>query len=486
MPQTVGWSFDNTYSRLPENFAVPVKPTRVRKPEVVLLNAKLTSTLGLDLRDVEQASIAEIFSGNTLPEGAAPIAQAYAGHQYGGFTMLGDGRAILLGEQIAPSGERFDIQLKGSGPTPFSRRGDGRAALGPMLREYLISEAMHALGIATTRSLAVVTTGEPVYRESILPGAILTRIAASHIRVGTFEYFAARQDHDGLKQLADYTINRHFPDLASTKNHYVELLRAVIDRQASLIAQWQHVGFIHGVMNTDNVSICGETIDYGPCAFMDTYHPETVFSSIDSQGRYAYENQPRITHWNMVRFAESLLILLDASREQAVEVANEVLQEFPQRFETYWLTGMRKKLGLVNEEPGDRALVDSLLNWMHRNGADFTSTFRNLSDPGWISDLQQSDSDFAAWHASWQERLKRNTVEIPSAIQLMNSTNPAIIPRNHHVEAALTAASRDGDLSLIERLLGALEQPYEEPPEYADLRSVPSDSGCQYQTFCGT
>ncbi len=486
MSRTVGWNFDNSYARLPQSFASQVSPTPVRNPQIALVNDSLATALGLDLTQFDRGSLAAIFAGNLLPEGAVPIAQAYAGHQYGGFTMLGDGRAILLGEQLTPAGERFDIQLKGSGPTPFSRRGDGRAALGPMLREFVISEALHALGIATTRSLAVTTTGEAVYRETVVPGAILVRVAASHIRVGTFEYFAAREDGAGLKQLADYTLQRHYPTLVAAENPYQELLRGVIDRQAALIASWQHIGFVHGVMNTDNVSICGETIDYGPCAFMNAYDPATVFSSIDSQGRYAYGNQPRIGHWNMLRFAESLLPLLDADRATAVNLANAALEEFPQLYENYWLAGMRRKLGLATAQPEDAALIESLLSWMQCGGRDFTETFRKLSDADPLTEAHGADSSWMEWYERWQQRLKQEETPLHVAHQRMNATNPAIIPRNHLVEAALQAASRDGDMAPLERLLSALAQPFDTPEQFGDLRQPPSEPDAHYRTFCGT
>src|SRR3954452_10163485 len=361
----MGWRFDNTYSRLPEVFSVPATPAAARAPRVSILNHRLADELGLDLGAMSLEAAAALFAGQDLPAGSRPIAQAYAGHQYGGFTMLGDGRAILLGEHRTPSGRLVDLQFKGSGRTRFSRGGDGRAALGPMLREYIISEAMAALGIPTTRSLAVVTTGEPVYRESVRRGAILTRVAASHVRVGTFEYLAARGDEANLRVLADYAVGRHYPELADGPGKYLGLSRAVMDRQAALVARWQMVGFIHGVMNTDNVAVTGETIDYGPCAFMNAYDPNTVFSSIDRGGRYAYGNQPATTQWNLARFAEALLPLLDPDQEKAVAVATEALGEFPDLYESHWLAGMRRKLGLQTDEDGDAELIRSLLGWMH-------------------------------------------------------------------------------------------------------------------------
>src|SRR5436190_9588543 len=392
---TIGWRFDNTYARLPDVLFAPARPAPVRTPRVSILNHRLADELGLDFGATSPEAAAALFAGQDLPGGSRPIAQAYAGHQFGGFTMLGDGRAILLGEHRTASGRLVDIQLKGAGQTRFSRRGDGRAALGPMLREYVISEAMSALGIPTTRSLAVVTTGEQVYRASALRGAILTRVAASHIRVGTFEYLAARQDESNLRVLADYAIARHYPELADAPRKYPEFFRAVTDRQASLIARWQLVGFIHGVMNTDNMALSGETIDYGPCAFMDAYDPDTVFSSIDHGGRYAYGNQPGIAQWSLTRLAEAMLPLFDAVTERAVERATASLGRFPALYERYWLDGMRSKLGLFNHEPEDKALADGLLAWMSRKGADFTNVFRSLSRAATAAALASEDADFA-------------------------------------------------------------------------------------------
>src|SRR3954464_2572485 len=423
-PDSVGWRFDNTYARLPDVLFNPASPVAVREPRVAILNHGLADELGLDLGAVPPEAAAALFAGQDLPAGSRPIAQAYAGHQYGGFTMLGDGRAILLGEHRTPSGRLVDIQLKGSGRTRFSRGGDGRAALGPMLREYVISEAMAALGISTTRSLAVVTTGEPVYRESIRRGAVLTRVAASHIRVGTFEY-AARRDGATLRALADYAIARHDPGLIDAPGKYLEFFRAVTDRQASLVARWQLVGFIHGVMNTDNVALSGETIDYGPCAFMNAYDPGTVFSSIDRAGRYAYGNQPGIAQWNLARFAETLLPLLDADQEKAVASAMEVLNEFPAVFERYWLAGMRQKLGLQTDEAGDAELIRSLLDWMQKSRADFTNTFRDLSWEGLPPGDPSRNPDFRTWHSQWQIRLSRDGRPNAEAYAAMQAANPA-------------------------------------------------------------
>jgi uncharacterized protein YdiU (UPF0061 family) len=481
---TVGWRFDNTYARLPEVLFTLARPVPVRAPRVSILNHRLADELGLNLGALSPQEAVALFAGQDLPDGCRPIAQAYAGHQFGSFTMLGDGRAILLGEHRTPAGRLVDVQLKGSGRTRYSRGGDGLAALGPMLREYIISEAMAALGIPTTRSLAVVTTGEPVYRESVRKGAILTRVAASHIRVGTFEYLAARQDESTLRVLADYTIDRHYPELADTPRKYLELFRAVTDRQAALIARWQMVGFIHGVMNTDNMAISGETIDYGPCAFMNTYRPDTVFSSIDYAGRYAYGNQPAIGQWNLARFAETLLPLVDSNPEKAVPLATEVLAEYPALFERYWLAGMRKKLGLQTDEAGDVELIRELLEWMQKSRADFTNTFRALSSEGPPAGERYQGPGFQAWYSRWQHRLRRDG-EPSSAYALMRTVNPAVIPRNHRVEEALSAAEEHDDLSVLHRLLAVLASPYETGPDAAPYQDPPADE-CGYRTFCGT
>jgi len=481
-PNSSGWNFDHSYARLPAMLHEHLEPTPVREPGMVVFNHALAQSLGLNASAL--AEQAAIFAGNELPEGAEPLAQAYAGHQYGHFTGLGDGRAILLGEQITPTGERYDVQLKGSGPTPFSRRGDGRAALGPMLREYIISEAMHALGIPTTRSLAVVTTGEKVFRQESLPGAVLTRIAASHIRVGTFEWAAAHRDQSALQALADHTLQRHYPALVSAEAPYLALLEGVMERQARLIAQWQCVGFIHGVMNTDNVALSGETIDYGPCAFMDAFDPATVFSSIDRNGRYAYGNQPQIAQWNLARLAEALLPLLHADEKQAVELANAAIEGFKTTFEGHWLTGMRAKLGLFTEEAGDRALIESLLTWMKEQKADFTNTFRSLSGTG--KTMLNSGHAFAAWHSQWQQRLSQQPQSADEVQQRMHAHNPVVIPRNHKVEEALAAASERDDLSVMESLLKVLTKPYEDLTGQSEYRAPSGLAPGAYQTFCGT
>lgn len=480
----VGWQFDNTYARLPDDLFAPATPAVVREPRVSILNRRLADELGLNFDSLSPQAAAALFAGQTVPDGSAPIAQAYAGHQYGGFTMLGDGRAILLGEHRTPSGRLVDVQLKGSGRTRFSRGGDGRAALGPMLREYVISEAMAALGIPTTRSLAVVTTGEPVFRNVPLKGAILTRVASSHLRIGTFEY-AARRSEATLRALADYAIDRHYGHLADAPQKYLEFLRAVTIRQAALVAQWCLVGFVHGVMNTDNVAVSGETIDYGPCAFMNAYDPDTVYSSIDHGGRYAYGNQSRIMLWNLARFAESLLPLIDADPNRAVAVATDVLNDFNAHFEREWLAGMRKKLGLQTEEPDDADLVRALLDGMHRSGADFTNSFRELSQDEPAAEGCSRDSDFRAWHARWNDRLSRDGRSPALARAAMRGVNPAVIPRNHRVEEALAAAEERDDLSVLHRLLEVLASPYVEKDAFTQYRDPPDDES-GYRTFCGT
>ena len=484
VPRTSGWRLEHSYAQLPAVFFTHVQPTAVATPKVELLNRKLAEDLGLNVVALERIENAGWFTGNTLPPGALPLAQAYAGHQFGNFVMLGDGRAILLGEQITPSGSRFDIQLKGSGRTPYSRGGDGRAAFGPMLREYIISEAMHALGIPTTRSLAVATTGESVYREEALPGAILTRVAASHLRVGTFEFAAALGEIDNLQRLADYTIRRHYPELVDAEQRHTTLLEEISHRQAALLARWQHIGFVHGVMNTDNMALSGETIDYGPCAFMDAYHPATVFSSIDHNGRYAYANQPRIAHWNLSRLASAMLPLLHTDEEKSVEIANEVLGKFPAMFHAAWLKEFRGKLGLFNEEPGDAELGEALLTVMQEQSLDFTNTFRDLSI-GSPSDALVAEAQFNAWQARWKDRLSRQSQSAREVQALMQRHNPAFIPRNHKVEEALAAATEHGDLRLVTKLLDVLAQPFayhRNFPEYSN----PSPACDGYQTFCGT
>ena len=482
----IGWHFDNSYARLPKSLYAQLCPVPVCAPQVVILNNALAKSLGLDIHKLPAEEAALLFSGTVLPDAAQPIAQAYAGHQFGNFTMLGDGRAILLGEHVTPTGNRFDIQLKGSGQTPFSRRGDGRAALAPMLREYIISEAMHALNIPTTRSLAVVTTGEPVIRETMLSGAILTRVAASHIRVGTFEYAARMEDIEGIKTLSDYAIQRHYPELSEAEDPYLAFLNCVIERQASLVANWMLVGFIHGVMNTDNMAISGETIDYGPCAFMDEYDPNAVFSSIDHHGRYAYSNQPHAAQWNLARFAETLLPLLHPAQEKAVALAEEAIHSFPEIFQNHWLAGMRKKLGLFTEETEDIQLVETLLTWMQKHQVDYTNSFRALASECLPKKTVFNDIVFIEWHARWQARLSRQSKSKKSSFCMMQMSNPAILPRNHRVEEALAAASEYDDYTLVQRLLAAVTNPFVDTPENTDYRIPPAPSERVHQTFCGT
>ncbi len=486
--QRAEWNFDNTYARLPDMFFIRQNPVPVSDPRMILFNLELAVSLGLPANGLSNAEGAEIFAGNRIPPGADPIAQAYAGHQFGHLNMLGDGRALLLGEQITPTGERFDIQLKGSGQTPFSRRGDGRAALGPMLREYIISEAMFRLGIPTTRSLAVVSTGDPVYRETLLPGAVLARVAKSHIRVGTFVYAASVQGgEDGaVRALSDYTIKRHFPHLETDADKYMSFLRAVVDRQASLVAQWMLIGFIHGVLNTDNVAISGETIDYGPCAFMDHYSPTTVFSSIDRNGRYAYGNQPQITAWNLARMAETLLPLLAPRPEEAVEKAKEAIEEFSRRFQLHYETGMRGKLGLTREEEGDPILFSNILSWMENQKADYTNTFRALSSETLLADPQFQVESFQKWLIQWRQRLERQEGTQEQIWRRMEAHNPAVIPRNHRVEEALAGAVENSDFSLVEKLLKALEFPFADSPLHQAYRDPAPAGGERYRTFCGT
>jgi uncharacterized protein YdiU (UPF0061 family) len=482
--------FDNSYARLPERFHVRLAPTPVAAPRLVKLNTALAAELGLDAGQLASPQGVEVLAGNRIAPGSQPIALAYAGHQFGNFVpQLGDGRAILLGEVVDKNGKRRDIQLKGSGPTPFSRRGDGRAALGPVLREYIVSEAMAALGIPTTRSLAAITTGEPVMRETALPGAVLTRVASSHIRVGTFQFFAARGDLEALKLLADHAIARHYPDARSEAEPHRALFDRVIARQAELVAQWMLVGFIHGVMNTDNCSIAGETIDYGPCAFMDTYNPETVFSSIDHGGRYAYINQPRIAHWNLARFGETLLPLLADDSDAALVIANESLGAFPKRYAEALIAGMRRKLGLLGEEEGDDgALAQDLLTAMADGQADFTLTFRRL-DPESDTEVRPlfaNPDAYDAWAVRWRERLAREPRDAATRRAAMRLANPAYIPRNHRVEAALAAAVEREDFAPFEELLKVLARPYEDRAEFAAYAEPPPADQRVYRTFCGT
>jgi uncharacterized protein YdiU (UPF0061 family) len=483
-PDLAGMRFDNSYARLPARFFARLPPTPVAAPRLVKLNTALAAELGLDAGWLASAEGVAVLAGNAVPAGAEPIAQAYAGHQFGGFSpQLGDGRAILLGELIGRDGQRRDLQLKGSGPTPFSRNGDGRAALGPVLREYIISEAMHAFGIPTTRSLAAVTTGETVRRETELPGAVLTRVAASHVRVGTFQYFAARQDVEALRLLADHVIARHHPQAAAAPNPYRGLLEAVIAAQAELVARWMLVGFIHGVMNTDNMTISGETIDYGPCAFMDGFDPAQVYSSIDYGGRYAFGNQPRIALWNLTRLAEALLPLLDEDQDRAVAIAKEALGGFGPRFDAAWEGGLARKIGLTPRE-GDTALVDDLLRRMAAQKADWTLTFRGLAD-GTARAQFGDPAAFDEWDAAWRARLAEEGATPSDRAAAMRAVNPAFIPRNHQVERAL-AAAMGGDLAPFETLLAVLARPFEDQPEAADYALPPKEEERVLATFCGT
>jgi len=481
---TIGWHFNNTYSKLSDSFKEKIKPIPVNSPELVILNESLASELNLDFSKIDKNKLSKIFSGNSLPNGSNSIAQAYAGHQFGHFTMLGDGRAVLIGEHTTKSNKKYDIQFKGSGKTAFSRNGDGRAALGPMLREYIISEAMNALNIPTTRSLAVVKTGENIQRETVLQGAILTRVASSHIRVGTFQYIAARQKEDELKTLFNYTIDRHYPEIKNSNNQALDLLNLLIDRQCNLVVNWMRVGFIHGVMNTDNMTISGETIDYGPCAFMDTYDPKTVFSSIDQMGRYAYCNQPVITKWNLARFAECLIPLIDKDQDKAIQVATETIDSFEKKYEEKWMNMMRDKLGLFGLDNKDKFLILDLLTWMHEKKADYTNTFCHLMDLAPKKDELFADSDFANWKKRWKERLSRNNNSPNKYLELMKNNNPLVIPRNHKVEEALEAAEKN-DLKPLTRLIKILKDPYTQKNDILDYQIL-SNSGEKYQTFCGT
>ncbi len=477
-----GWRFDHSYSRLPRPLWDAPALSPVSEPRLAILNRSLAEEMGLDPEGLARPDQIEALAGNRVPEGGFALAQAYAGHQFGHFTRLGDGRAMLLGEHLTPDGRRLDVQLKGSGRTVFSRGGDGRAPLGPMLREYVISEAMHELGIPTTRSLAVVETGDSVFRETPLPGAVLTRIASSHIRVGTFEFAAARGEPSLLQALVATTIERHFPELAEAEEPAPELLRCVAGLQADLIARWLSVGFVHGVMNTDNMALSGETIDYGPCAFLDAYHPDTVFSSIDRGGRYAFGRQVGIALWNLARFAESLLPILDAVPERAVERAQETFDTFPELFRQRELAAMRAKLGLVGEDPADEELVSDLLSRMAEHRTDYTNAFRDLT----TGQPPSGDVAFDDWMEAWRARLARQPGSEPERILRMQAANPAVIPRNHRVEEALSAASEEHDLGPFRRLLAALADPYDHARERPGYDEPAPPSQLPFRTFCGT
>ena len=481
---TIGWHFNNTYSKLSDTFREEIKPIPVNNPDLVILNESLASELNLDFSKIDKQELSKIFSGNTLPNGSNSIAQAYAGHQFGHFTMLGDGRAVLIGEHTTKSNKKYDIQFKGSGKTAFSRNGDGRAALGPMLREYIISEAMNSLKIPTTRSLAVVKTGENIQREEILQGAVLTRVASSHIRVGTFQYIAARQKKDELKTLLDYTIDRHYPEIKNSSSQALDLLNLLIEKQSNLVVNWMRVGFIHGVMNTDNMTISGETIDYGPCAFMDTYDPKTVFSSIDQMGRYAYCNQPVITKWNLARFAECLVPLIDKDQDKAVKIATETINSFEKKYEEKWINMMRDKLGLFGLDDKDKFLILDLLTWMHEKKADYTNTFCHLMNLAPKKDELFNDNNFNNWKKRWEERLSKNDASPKKCLELMKNNNPLIIPRNQKVEEALEAAEKN-NLKPFNNLVEILKNPYIQKDDTLDYQ-IPSNSDKKYQTFCGT
>ena len=480
---TIGWHFDNTYSKLSNTFKENIKPTPVHDPELVILNEELASTLNLDFSKTDKKKLAEIFSGNSIPEETNTIAQAYAGHQFGHFTMLGDGRAVLLGEHLVNNDNRFDIQFKGSGRTSFSRGGDGRAALGPMLREYIISEAIYSLNIPTTRSLAVVKTGEKVVRENLLQGAILTRVASSHLRVGTFQYIAATQNIENLNTLVDYTINRHYPEIKTSNSKALDLLNLVMEKQCQLVINWMRVGFIHGVMNTDNMAISGETIDYGPCAFMDHYDPKTVFSSIDKFGRYAFSNQPPITKWNLARFAECLIPLIDKNEDTAIKLATDLIDNFQNIYEDKWLNMIRDKLGLFGEEKNDKKLINDLFNWMEKNKADYTNTFCHLM--GINSDEVYKNVEFVNWKNEWKKRSELNNSTKEKQIKLMKKNNPTVIPRNHKVEEALAEADK-GSLDKMKKLLAILKNPYDNQNNIQEYQTPAPSNNEKYQTFCGT
>ncbi len=485
MPSVQGWNLASTYTRLPDAFYSHVLPENAPDPKLVLFNRRLANQLGLFVDRATNDELAAYFSGNRLPEGAHPFAQAYAGHQFGHFTVLGDGRAAVLGEQITPAGERFDLQFKGSGKTPYSRRGDGKATLYSMLREYLISEAMHHLGIRTSRSLAVVATGEPVLRETVNDGAVLTRVMESHLRVGTFEYARNFVGEDAVHALLDYAIERHYPELKTAENKALAFLDAVMERQIALVVDWMRVGFIHGVMNTDNMGIAGVTYDYGPCAFMNAYSPSTVFSSIDTGGRYAYGQQPRIAHWNLACLAGALLPAIDADQDAAIARAQAVLNTFKSRYADAWLAMMRHKLGLATADAGDADLVQALLDGMERNGFDYTNTFGYLRNEEPIEGVDETADFFQGWMAAWRTRVAQNPGGMAEAQRLMAKANPFFIPRNHVVEALLSQA-RDGRMDDLHRALHTLSRPYDAQADHLGLRTPPPGDESGYKTYCGT
>ena len=476
-----GWNLQSSYTQISDKLFSELKPDAVTNPSTVIINNELAEKLGLNLKGISEKDLSNLFSGNQLPHGAKPFAQAYAGHQFGQFTILGDGRAHVVGEQMTPEGEIFDIQYKGSGRTPYSRGGDGKAALGPMLREYLISEAMYYLGIPTTRSLAVVETGEKVYREVPLKGSILTRVASSHIRIGTFQFLAAHKDYEGMKSLLDFSIKRHFSNLKFSENLAIEFIKAVMQKQINLIVEWMRVGFIHGVMNTDNSTISGETIDYGPCAFMDHYDANTVFSSIDTQGRYSFANQPSIIQWNLVRLAECLLPLIDKDEKRSIEIAQNLINTFSSLFKDKWLQMMKKKLGIKDKSEDDEELINNLIKWMQQKKPDFTNTFCNLMNYDHADDEEFEDDEFNNWKREWKKR-----VESKEYLDVMMSCNPTLIPRNYLVEEALSEAETDGKFDKFNELNEIISSPYQLKKVNIKYLETPSKTNIPYKTFCGT
>ena len=476
-----GWNLQSSYTQISDKLFSELKPDAVTNPSTVIVNNELAEKLGLNLKGISEEDLSNLFSGNSLPHGSKPFAQAYAGHQFGQFTILGDGRAHIVGEQVTPDGEIFDIQYKGSGRTPYSRGGDGKAALGPMLREYLISEAMYYLGIPTTRSLAVVETGEKVYREVPLKGSILTRVASSHIRIGTFQFLAAHKDYEGMKSLLDFSIKRHFSNLKFSENLAIEFIKAVMQKQINLIVEWMRVGFIHGVMNTDNSTISGETIDYGPCAFMDHYDANTVFSSIDTQGRYSFANQPSIIQWNLVRLAECLLPLIDKDEKRSIEIAQNLINTFSSLFKDKWLQMMKKKLGIKDQSEDDEELINNLIKWMQQKKPDFTNTFCNLMNYDHADDEEFEDDEFNNWKREWKKR-----VESKEYLDVMISCNPILIPRNYLVEEALSEAETDGKFDKFNELNEIISSPYQLKKINIKYLETPSKTNIPYKTFCGT
>ena len=476
-----GWNLQSSYTQISDKLFSELKPDAVTNPSTVIVNNELAEKLGLNLKGISEEDLSNLFSGNSLPHGSKPFAQAYAGHQFGQFTILGDGRAHIVGEQVTPDGEIFDIQYKGSGRTPYSRGGDGKAALGPMLREYLISEAMYYLGIPTTRSLAVVETGEKVYREVPLKGSILTRVASSHIRIGTFQFLAAHKDYEGMKSLLDFSIKRHFSNLKFSENLAIEFIKAVMQKQINLIVEWMRVGFIHGVMNTDNSTISGETIDYGPCAFMDHYDANTVFSSIDTQGRYSFANQPSIIQWNLVRLAECLLPLIDKDEKRSIEIAQNLINTFSSLFKDKWLQMMKKKLGIKDQSEDDEELINNLIKWMQQKKPDFTNTFCNLMNYDHADDEEFEDDEFNNWKREWKKR-----VESKEYLDVMMSCNPILIPRNYLVEEALSEAEIDGKLDKFNELNEIISSPYQLKKVNIKYLETPTKTNIPYKTFCGT